>query len=153
MIQSILNTYKIKGNICIENYKNIKKFCKINEFKFKLPYGINEQKEYIENFFDKLIINELNSKKNLKLQKENEKKEKSIQIKNADEELVSKVLKELNNLFEINKIEKEEKLRKGIEYVLNDYLNKNEIFSNNRYWYEEIIYNNIWDIINYLPNL
>ena len=40
LIKSILNTYKIKGNICIENYKNIKNFCQIPEFKFNLPYGI-----------------------------------------------------------------------------------------------------------------
>ena len=45
LIQSILNTYKIKGNICIENHKNIKTFCSIPEFKFELPkYGINEKK-------------------------------------------------------------------------------------------------------------
>ena len=30
LIQNILNTYKIKGNISIENYKNIKSFCKIS---------------------------------------------------------------------------------------------------------------------------
>ena len=40
LIKSILNTYKIKGNICIENYKNIKNFYQIPEFKFNLPYGI-----------------------------------------------------------------------------------------------------------------
>ena len=51
LIQNILNTYKLIGNISIENYKNIKKFCKFNEFKFILPESINEKKEYIENFF------------------------------------------------------------------------------------------------------
>jgi hypothetical protein len=48
----------------------------------------------------------------------------------------------LNELFEINKIENEEKIKKSIEYVLNDYLNKNEIFNDNRNWYENIIKNN-----------
>ena len=154
LIENILNTYKIKGNVCIENYKNIKTFCKINEFKFKLPYGINEKKKYIEDFFWNFIINERKGGNKISGKKAERKKEsKPFQIKNADQEIVSKVLKELNNLFEINKIEKEEKIRKGIEYILNDYLSKNEIYSNNYYWYEEIIYNNIWDLINYLPNL
>ena len=153
LIENILNTYKIKGNVCIENYKNIKTFCKINEFKFKLPYGINEKKKYIENFFWNFIINERELNKIWDKKKEEEEEEKTFQIKNADQEIISKVLKELNNLFEINKIEKEEKIRKGIEYILNDYLSKNEIYSNNYYWYEKIIYNNIWDLINYLPNL
>ena len=153
LIENILNTYKIKGNVCIENYKNIKKFCKINEFKFKLPYGINEKKEYIENFLRNSIINE--RKRSMKSgEKCNKEKEPKIfQIKNTDQELISKVLDKLNNLFEINKIEKEEKIKKGIEYLLNDYLSKNVIYSNNYDWYEEIIYNNIWDLINYLPNL
>ena len=154
LIENILNTYKIKGNVCIENYKNIKKFCKINEFKFKLPYGINEKKEYIENFLRNCIINERKSSMKSKGKKcYKEKESKVFQIKNADQELISKVLDKLNNLFEINKIEKEEKIKKGIEYLLNDYLSKNVIYSNNYYWYEEIIYNNIWDLINYLPNL
>lgn len=156
LIENILNTYKIKGNVCIENYKNIKNFCKINEFKFKLPYGINEQKEYIENFFRNYIINERKTAEKEcgkeKWGKEKE-KEKVSQIKNADQELISKVLEKLNNLFEINKIEKEEIIKKGIEYILNDYLSKNAIYSDNYHWYEEIIYNNIWDLINYLPNL
>ena len=156
LIENILNTYKIKGNVCIENYKNIKNFCKINEFKFKLPYGIDEQKEYIENFFRNYIINERKTAEKEcgkeKWGKEKE-KEKVSQIKNADQELISKVLEKLNNLFEINKIEKEEIIKKGIEYILNDYLSKNAIYSNNHHWYEEIIYNNIWDLINYLPNL
>ena len=37
LLESIINTYKIKGNICIENYKNIINFCEIPEFKFILP--------------------------------------------------------------------------------------------------------------------
>ena len=153
LIETILNTYKIKGNICIENYKNIKNFCKINEFKFRLPYDINEKKKYIDNFFYNYIINEKGREKKIPHGIKSGKALKFFQIKNADEELVSKVLVELNNLFEINKIEKEEKIRKGIKYVLNDYLSKNEMFGDNCNWCKEIIYNNIWDIINYLPNL
>ena len=59
MIQSILNTYKIKGNVCIENYKNIKNFCNIIELKFNLPYGIDEKRQYIEEFTYNSIIKEL----------------------------------------------------------------------------------------------
>ena len=154
LIENILNTYKIKGNVCIENNKNIKNFCKINEFKFKLPYGINEQKEYIENFFRNYIINERERGKKCKEDRKKKKNEDKVsQIKNADQELITKVLEKLNNLFEINKIEKEEIIKKGIEYILNDNLSKNAIYSDNYHWYEEIIYNNIWDLINYLPNL
>ena len=59
MIQSILNTYKIKGNVCIENYKNIKNFCNIIELKFNLPYGIDEKRQYIEEFTYNSIIKQL----------------------------------------------------------------------------------------------
>ena len=68
-------------------------------------------------------------------------------------ETVSKVLEQLNNLFEINKVEKEEKIIKAIEYVLNDYLSKNSIYSDDIYWYKRILNNIVWEIINYLPNL
>ena len=51
LIQNIINTYKIKGNICIENYKNIQTFCNISEFKFNLPrYGVDEKMKYINDF-------------------------------------------------------------------------------------------------------
>ena len=68
-------------------------------------------------------------------------------------ETVSKVLEQLNNLFEINKVEKEEKIIKAIEYVLNDYLSKNSVYSNDIYWYKRILNDIVWGIINYLPNL
>ena len=156
LIQNILNTYKIKGNICIENYKNIKTFCNIPEFKFNLPnYGVKEKKDYIRDFSYNYLIKEREGKKKDKKcgGKKWEKKEKPERIKNVSIEIVSKVLEKLNNLFEINKIEKEEKIIKSIEYVLNDYLSKNEVFSDDIYWYENIINNIIWEIINYLPNL
>ena len=156
LIQNILNTYKIKGNICIENYKNIQTFCNIPEFKFNLPnYGVKEKKDYIRDFSYNYLIKEREGKKKDKKHtgKKCDKKEKPERIKNVSIEIVSKVLEKLNNLFEINKIEKEEKIIKSIEYVLNDYLSKNEVFSNNIYWYENIINNIIWEIINYLPNL
>ena len=68
-------------------------------------------------------------------------------------ETVSKVLEQLNNLFEINKVEKEEKIIKAIEYVLNNYLSKNSVYDDDIYWYERILNNIVWEIINYLPNL
>ena len=79
--------------------------------------------------------------------------EKPLQIKNANEEMISTVFTKLNELFEITKIEKEEKIKKAIEYILNDYLSKNVVYSDNYNCYEIIIDNNVWDIINYLPNL
>jgi hypothetical protein len=78
---------------------------------------------------------------------------KHEQIKTANEEVISLILNKMNELFEINKIEKEEKIKKSIEYVLNDYLNKNEIFNDNLNWYENIIKNNFWEIINHLPEI
>ena len=157
LIQNIINTYKIKGNICIENYKNIQTFCNIPEFKFNLPcYGVNEKREYINDFcYNYLIEEREGDKKEEKTEEEKEKKEekKLTQIKKVSTETISKVLEKLNNLFEINKIEKEKKIMKAIEYVLNVYLSKNKIFDDNIYWYEGIINNIIWEIIHYLPNL
>ena len=82
-----------------------------------------------------------------------EEKKKSFRIEKVSKETVSKVLEQLNNLFEINKVEKEEKIIKAIEYVLNDYLSKNSIYSDDIYWYKRILNNIVWEIINYLPNL
>ncbi len=59
----------------------------------------------------------------------------------------------MNEFFEINKIEKEEKIKESIKYVLNGYLNENEIYDNNHNWYENIIINNCWEIINHLPEI
>ena len=155
LIQTILNTYKIKGNVCIENYKNIQTFCKIPEFKFNLPsYDVNEKRKYIFDFSYNYLIEETHYKnlnKNCRKEKWNEKK--SFRIEKVSKETVSKVLEQLNNLFEINKVEKEEKIIKAIEYVLNDYLSKNSVYSNDIYWYERILNNIVWEIINYLPNL
>ena len=110
-----------------------------------------EQKKYIEKFTDKFLIKERNGKKKKSgKKKESQKKE---EIKNVNEETISLSLNKLNELFEINKIEKEDKIRKSIEHVLNEYLSKNEIFSDNYNWYEEVLENNCWDIINYLPDL
>jgi hypothetical protein len=154
LIQNILNTYKIKGNICIENYKNIKTFCSIPEFKFDLPYGINEKRDYICNFSYNYLIEEMASKDKKDCNKVNFRKQKKPRkIENVSEEIVSKVIDILNDLFEINKIEKEEIISKSIEYVLNDYLSKNEIYENNTYWYKDIINKKIWEIVNYLPNI
>lgn len=157
LIQSILNTYKKRGNICIENYKNIKTFCDIPEFKFTLPYGVKEKKEYIEEFSNNFLIKTEYPADKCKGKKgwdsKDCKKPMPEQIKTANGETVSLVLNKLNELFEINKIEKEEKIKKSIEYVLNDYLNKNKIFSDNLYWYENIIENNFWEIINHLPEI
>jgi hypothetical protein len=50
LILSILNTYKKRGNISIENYKNIKAFCDIPEFKFILPDEIKEKKNLLKIF-------------------------------------------------------------------------------------------------------
>ena len=58
LLQSVLNTNKIKGNICIENYKNIKKFGNIQEFKFILPCEINAKRQYIEEFTNNRLIKE-----------------------------------------------------------------------------------------------
>ena len=155
MIQSILNTYKIKGNICIENHKNIKTFCSIPEFKFELPYGINEKKKYIDNFTYNYLIEEKERIKAVCVEEcEKEVKEKiPDKIKIVSKDVVLKVYQILNELFEIGKIEKEEKIQKSIEYVLNNYLSKNDVYENDIYWYEEIINNIIWEIVNYLPNL
>ena len=151
LLQSVLNTYKIKGNICIENYKNIKKFGNIQEFKFILPCEINAKRQYIEEFTNNRLIKE-------KLRKNKGKKKPKAyknleQIKNASEEIIIEIYNKLNDLYEINKIEKEENIKKAIEYSLNVFLSKNEIFNDNNYWYNIFIENNIWDIINYLPNL
>ena len=159
LIQSILNTYKIKGNICIENHKNIKTFCSIPEFKFELPkYGINEKKKYIENFTYNYLIKENNmGQKNYNYYKNNNINnnsfKKAIKIENVSKEVVLKIYEILNELFEINKIEKEEKIQKSIEYMFNNYLSKNNVYNSNIYWYKNIINNIIWEIINYLPNL
>ena len=59
LIETILNTYKIKGNVCIENYKNIQTFCKIPEFKFNLPsYDVDEKRKYIFDFSYNYLIEE-----------------------------------------------------------------------------------------------
>ena len=58
LLQSIINSYKKRGNICIENYNNIKKFCDIPEFKFILPNEIKEQNVYIEEFLNNFLIKE-----------------------------------------------------------------------------------------------
>ena len=155
LIQSILNTYKKRGNISIENYKNIKAFCDIPEFKFILPDEIKEKKKFIEDFSNNFLIKieyQCSKGKPLKGGKKCE-AEKHEQIKLANEETVSLILNKLNELYEINKIENEEKIKKSIEYVLNDYLNKNEIFNDNHNWYENIIKNNFWEIINHLPEI
>lgn len=156
LIQSILNTYKKRGNICIENYKNIKTFCDIPEFKFTLPYGVEKKKQYIKEFSNNFLIKTIyleEKRKGEDWDSKDCKKPMPEQIKTANGETVSLVLNKLNELFEINKIEKEEKIKKSIEYVLNDYLNKNKIFSDNHYWYENIIKNNFWEIINHLPEI
>ena len=157
LIETILNTYKIKGNVCIENYKNIQTFCKIPELKFNLPsYNVNEKRKYIYDFSYNYLIEERDYKEEeKKCEKEKWDKEeiKSFRIEKVSKETVSKVLEQLNNLFEINKVEKEEKIIKAIEYVLNDYLSKNSIYSDDIYWYKRILNNIVWEIINYLPNL
>ena len=78
---------------------------------------------------------------------------KASKIENVSKEEVLKVYEILNELFEINKIEKEEKIQKSIEYVFNNYLSKNNVYDSNIYWYKNIINDVIWEIINYLPNL
>jgi len=153
LIQNILNTYKIKGNISIENYKNIKIFCKIPELKFNLPYGINEKKDYIENFANTFLIDDEHIGKKKDKGKKCKKSKEPEQIKIANDETISLSLNKLNELFEISKIEKEENIRKAIEYILNDYLSKNSVFSNDYHWYEKIIEDNCWEIINYLVNI
>ena len=89
----------------------------------------------------------------MKKKKWDEEKKKSPRIEKVSKETVSKVLEQLNNLFEINKVEKEEKIIKAIEYVLNNYLSKNSVYDDDIYWYERILNNIVWEIINYLPNL
>ena len=89
----------------------------------------------------------------MKKKKWDEEKKKSPRIEIVSKETVSKVLEQLNNLFEINKVEKEEKIIKAIEYVLNNYLSKNSVYDDDIYWYERILNNIVWEIINYLPNL
>ena len=152
LMENILNTYKIKGNICIENYKNIKTFSKIEELKFNIPVEINEKKKYIDDFCHNNLIKERYS------EKEEERKygileEICEKLENVDTKTTKIVLEKLNKLFEINKIEKEENILIAIEYVLNNYLKKNEVFIDETDWYEDIINDLIWDIINYLPNL
>ena len=78
---------------------------------------------------------------------------KTYKIENVSKEVVLKVYEILNELFEINKIEKEAKIQKSIEYVFNNYLSKNNVYDSNIYWYKNIINDVIWEIINYLPNL
>ena len=63
------------------------------------------------------------------------------------------MLEKLNSLFEIKKIEKDEKLIKAIEYALNNYLSKNSINDDDIYWYGRILNDTVWEIINYLPKL
>ena len=152
LMENILNTYKIKGNICIENYKNIKTFSKIEELKFNIPVEINEKKKYIDDFCHNNLIKERYS------EKEEERKygilEKICEkLENVDTKTTKIVLEKLNKLFKINTIEKEENILIAIEYVLNNYLKKNEVFIDETDWYEDIINDLIWDIINYLPNL
>ena len=156
LIQNILNTYKLIGNISIENYKNIKKFCKFNEFKFILPGSINKKKEYIENFsYNQLIHERAKKKKGKKCCKsiESELNDKPNQITKANDEIILLTLNGLNELYQINKIENESKIKKAIEFVLNEYLSKNVVYDNDNSWYKIIIKNNFWEIINYLPNI
>ena len=117
LIQNILNTYKLIGNISIENYKNIKKFCKFNEFKFILPGSINKKKEYIENFsYNQLIHERAKKKKGKKCCKsiESELNDKPNQITKANDEIILLTLNGLNELYQINKIENESKIKKAL---------------------------------------
>lgn len=57
----------------------------------------------------------------------------------------------MNEFFEINKIKKE--VKESIEYVLNVYLKEDRIFDDNHNWYENIIKNNFWEIINHLSEI
>ena len=121
-----------------------------------MPYEVEEKKQYIEEFLNNFLIKTKSkyvAKKKIKKVTKAWKNVKPEQIKTANGETISLVLNKLNTLFEINKIEKEEKIKKSIEYVLNDYLNKNKIFNDNNYWYENIIENNFWEIINHLPEI
>ena len=152
LIKSILNTYKIKGNICIENNKNIKKFCKIPEFKFYLPYGIDEKRKYIENFAETFLIKEIKGPGIDPGIDINGPTVGLSQITKVNEKIIKESLNILNQLFEINKIEKEEKIIKAINSVLNDYINKNKIFDH-YHWNEEVMEKTCWEIVNILPNL
>ena len=74
-------------------------------------------------------------------------------IKNIDEKTISLILDKLNELYDINKIEEEFKIKKSIEHVSNEYLTKNEIYKDNDYWYKNIIIEYFWEIIDDLINI
>ena len=74
-------------------------------------------------------------------------------IKNIDEKTISLILDKLNELYDINKIEEEFKIKKSIENVSNEYLTKNEIYKDNDYWYKNIIIEYFWEIIDDLINI
>ena len=206
--------------------KNINNFLKINEFKFILPGGIEENKKYINNFSYNILINENNKKEfiniesisldninslrqtqtvvsfpnsqeikssvftniqptvklnslfvNNTFQSDNTiNKTSNLQtfdfkvqtlynnnlfsmpiqcerIKNIDEKTISLILDKLNELYDINKIEEEFKIKKSIENVSNEYLTKNEIYKDNDNWYKNIIIEYFWEIIDDLINI
>ena len=84
---------------------------------------------------------------------ESELNDKPNQITKANDEIILLTLNGLNELYQINKIENESKIKKAIEFVLNEYLSKNVVYDNDNSWYKIIIKNNFWEIINYLPNI